>query len=50
VSEEVLLNALALDVVERVGVEEQYLNDKRTKKHYRNHWYPNLFECGNYRD
>jgi len=47
---EVSEETLALDVVERVGAEGQYLKDKHTRKHYRDHWYPNLFERGNHRD
>lgn len=47
---EVNEETLALAVVERVGAEGQYLKDKHTRKHYRDHWYPALFERGNYRD
>jgi len=47
---EVSEETLALDVVERVGAEGQYLKDKHTRKHYQDHWYPNLFERGNHRD
>ena len=41
---------LALDVVAQVGPGGQYLKHKHTRQHYREHWYPDLFERGNYAD
>ena len=45
---EVSDEALALDVIAEVGPDGQYLGTKHTKKHYRERWYPNLFERANY--
>jgi len=47
---EVSSDALALDVVDRVGPEGQYLKSPHTRRHFREHWYPDLFERGNYND
>ena len=41
---------LALDVVTQVGPGGQYLKHKHTRQHFRQHWYPDLFERGNYAD
>ena len=35
---------LALDVIAQVGPEGQYLETQHTHEHYRERWYPNLFE------
>ncbi len=39
---------LALDVVAKVGPEGQFLDTDHTLKHYRDRWYPSLFERGNF--
>jgi len=41
---------LALDEVAKIGVEETFLKTKHTRKHYKETWYPDLFERGNYSD
>ncbi len=41
---------LALEDVARVGLNDTFLKTKHTRKHYRNYWYPGLFERGNYSD
>jgi trimethylamine--corrinoid protein Co-methyltransferase len=41
---------IALDVVAQVGPGGQYLKHKHTRQNYRQHWYPDLFERGNYAD
>ena len=47
---EVNEETLALDVIEQVGPGGQYLKHKSTRAHFREHWYPQLFERGNYAD
>ncbi len=39
---------LALDVIEKVGPEGNYLKTEHTRKHYKERWYPNLFERDTY--
>jgi len=39
---------LALDVIEKVGPEGNYLVTEHTLKHYKERWYPNLFERDTY--
>jgi trimethylamine--corrinoid protein Co-methyltransferase len=39
---------LALDVIEEVGPEGNYLKTEHTRKHYKERWYPNLFERDTY--
>lgn len=39
---------LALDVIEEIGMNKDYLSHPHTFKHFRRHWYPKLFERGNY--
>jgi trimethylamine--corrinoid protein Co-methyltransferase len=41
---EVSEETLALDVIEQVGPEGQYLRTDHTRRHYREGWYPDLFE------
>ena len=41
---------LALDDAANIGVNETFLKTKHTRKHYKNYWYPGLFERGNYPD
>ncbi len=45
---EVNEETLALDVIEEVGPEGNYLKTKHTLKHYKDRWYPNLFERDTY--
>jgi trimethylamine--corrinoid protein Co-methyltransferase len=47
---EVSEETLALDVIREVGPGGQYLKHRHTRRHYRKHWYPDLFERGNYTD
>jgi trimethylamine--corrinoid protein Co-methyltransferase len=39
---------LALDLIDRVGPDGQFLDTDHTLTHFREHWYPDLFERGNY--
>ena len=39
---------LALDVIEEVEPEGNYLKTEHTRKHYKERWYPNLFERDTY--
>lgn len=39
---------LALDVIEEVGPEGNYLKTQHTRHHYKDRWYPNLFERDTY--
>ncbi len=39
---------LALDLIDEVGPDGQYLDNPHTMKHFRDRWYPNLFERSNY--
>ncbi|HEB36503.1 MAG TPA: trimethylamine methyltransferase, partial [Candidatus Aminicenantes bacterium] len=39
---------LALDVIEEVGPEGNYLVTEHTRKHYKERWYPHLFERDTY--
>ncbi len=39
---------LALDVIEEVGPEGNYLKTEHTRKFYKERWYPNLFERDTY--
>jgi trimethylamine--corrinoid protein Co-methyltransferase len=45
---EVSEETLALDVIEEVGPEGNYLKTKHTREHYKDRWYPNLFERDTY--
>jgi trimethylamine--corrinoid protein Co-methyltransferase len=47
---EVSEETLALDVIEQVGTQGQYLATDHTLRHFRDFWYPNLIERGNYED
>jgi len=40
--------ALALDVIAEKGAEGQYLDTEHTRKHFRERWYPDLFERKTY--
>ena len=39
---------LALDVIEEIGPEGDFLKTEHTRKHYKERWYPNLFERDTY--
>jgi len=39
---------LALDVIDQVGPDGDFLGNKHTLKHFRQDWYPSLFERRNY--
>jgi len=39
---------LALDLIDEVGPDGQFLDSKHTLEHFRKRWYPSLFERGNY--
>ena len=41
-------DALALDVITKIGAEGQYLDTEHTRKHFRKRWYPDLFERKTY--
>ncbi len=41
---------LALDEIERMGAGGMYLNSKHTRQHYKETWYPGIFERGMYPD
>ena len=41
-------DTLALDLIDEVGPDGQYLDHPHTLKHFRDRWYPELFERGNY--
>jgi trimethylamine--corrinoid protein Co-methyltransferase len=45
---EVSEETLALDVIEEVGPEGNYLKTEHTRKHYKERWYPKLFERDTY--
>jgi trimethylamine--corrinoid protein Co-methyltransferase len=47
---EVTDETLALDEIERAGAGGMYLSSKHTKKHFKETWYPDLFERGSYTD
>jgi trimethylamine--corrinoid protein Co-methyltransferase len=47
---EVSDETLALIEIERVGPGSMYLKSKHTKKHFKETWYPDLFERGIYSD
>jgi trimethylamine--corrinoid protein Co-methyltransferase len=39
---------LALDLIDEVGPDGQFLDSKHTLTHFRRCWYPEVFERGNY--
>jgi trimethylamine--corrinoid protein Co-methyltransferase len=39
---------LALDLIDEVGPDGQFLDSKHTLIHFQEHWYPDVFERGNY--
>jgi trimethylamine--corrinoid protein Co-methyltransferase len=47
---EVSQETLALEVIREVGARGQYLAHQHTRKHFREIWYPDLFERGIYSD
>jgi trimethylamine--corrinoid protein Co-methyltransferase len=47
---EVSDETLALDEIARIGASGSYLSSKHTRKHFKETWYPDLFERGIYSD
>lgn len=45
---EVTEDTLALDVIHKVGPDGDFISSKHTLKHFRQDWYPQLFERRNY--
>jgi len=45
---EVSDETLALDLIDEVGPDGQFLDSEHTLKHFRERWYPSLFERDNY--
>jgi trimethylamine--corrinoid protein Co-methyltransferase len=45
---EVTDETLALDVISQTGPDGEFLNTDHTLKHYKERWYPKLFERGTY--
>jgi trimethylamine--corrinoid protein Co-methyltransferase len=41
-------DTLALDLIEQIGPDGDYLSTEHTLKHYREDWYPKLFDRNNY--
>ena len=41
-------DTLALDVMAKIGPKGQFLDTDHTLKHYKDRWYPSLFERGNF--
>jgi trimethylamine--corrinoid protein Co-methyltransferase len=41
-------DTLALDLVDQLCPEGTYIEHRHTLRHFREHWYPDLFERGNY--
>ncbi len=39
---------LALDLIDEMGPDGQFLDSEHTLAHFRKHWYPDVFERGNY--
>ena len=39
---------LALDLIDEIGPDGQFLDSDHTMAHFREHWYPEVFERGNY--
>jgi trimethylamine--corrinoid protein Co-methyltransferase len=39
---------LALDLIDEIGPDGQFLDTEHTMAHYRERWYPDVFERGNY--
>jgi len=45
---EITDETLALDLIDEVGPDGQFLDSEHTLKHFRERWYPSLFERDNY--
>ncbi len=45
---EVNEETLALDVIDKIGPDGNFMADQHTRKHYREDWYPQLFERRNF--
>ena len=43
-------DTLALDLIDEIGPDGNYLSSDHTLKHYRSDWYPKLFDRSNYED
>jgi trimethylamine---corrinoid protein Co-methyltransferase len=41
-------DTLALDLIDQIGPDGDYLSTEHTLKHYREDWYPKLFDRNNY--
>ena len=41
-------DTLALDLIDEIGPDGQYLDNPHTMKHFRERWYPKLFDRSNY--
>jgi trimethylamine--corrinoid protein Co-methyltransferase len=41
-------DTLALDLIDELGPEGSFIEHKHTLRHFRRHWYPDLFERGNH--
>jgi trimethylamine--corrinoid protein Co-methyltransferase len=39
---------LALDLIDEIGPDGQFLDTEHTMAHFREYWYPGVFERGNY--
>jgi trimethylamine--corrinoid protein Co-methyltransferase len=45
---EVNEETLALDLIDQIGPDGQFLDSEHTMAHFRERWYPDVFERGNY--
>jgi trimethylamine--corrinoid protein Co-methyltransferase len=45
---EISNETLALDLIDEIGPDGQFLDSEHTMAHYRERWYPDVFERGNY--
>lgn len=45
---EITEETLALDLIDEMGPDGQFLDTDHTMAHFRERWYPDVFECGNY--
>ena len=43
-------DTLALDLINEIGPDGDYLGSEHTRKHYREDWYPKLFDRSNFED
>ncbi len=47
---EINADTLALDLIDQIGPDGDYLSSDHTREHYRQDWYPKLFDRRNYED